>query len=79
MEEDYQFNRILHLQFNHHHSFLEDAFNGNSLLQNFIKARLTNRQTVRLLLDQEQLEAQKNAIASEIADRTVKVLRSVFH
>lgn len=63
---------------NNSFSSLEGAFNGKSILQNYIRARLTNRQTIRILLDQEQYEREKAAIAQQIADETISIVRSVF-
>lgn len=45
---------------------LLNAFNGKSALENYIAARLTNSETVRLLLYQEQLEQEEQAIAKDI-------------
>ena len=36
---------------------------GDSMLENYIRARLTNRATLRLLLDAEELDREESAIA----------------
>lgn len=54
---------------------IAETFNGKGLLENFIRARLTNRQTIRLLLQQEQLQAEENAIAEEIAEKVVSIFK----
>lgn len=58
-------------------SKLLNAFNGKSMLQNYICARLTNSETVRLLLYQDQFEAEKQAIANQIIDIAVNTLKSI--
>ena len=62
---------------NTYRSPIADTYNGNTLLQNYIKARLTNRQTIRLLLDQNQLQSIQEALAEEIAQRTIDTIRSL--
>ena len=64
-----------HNLYKNYSSPLANTFNGKSLLQNFIVAKLTQRQTVRLLLDKEQLQAQENAIAEEIADKVMAIFK----
>ena len=64
-----------HNLYKNYKSPLTNTFNGKSLLQNFIVAKLTQRQTIRLLLDKEQLQAQENAIAEEIADKVMAIFK----
>ena len=45
-----------HGLFNNYRSPVADTFNGNGLLENYIRAKLTNRKTIRFLLDQDQLQ-----------------------
>ena len=60
---------------NGYKSPIADTFNGKGLLENYIRARLTNRQTIRLLLQQEQLQAEENAIAEEIAEKVISIFK----
>lgn len=62
-----------HGLFNNYRSPVADTFNGNGLLENYIRAKLTNRKTIRLLLDQDQLQEEQNAIAEEIAKKVVAI------
>ena len=62
-----------HELFNNYRSPIADTFNGNGILENYIKAKLTNRKTVRLLLDQDQLQDEQNAIAEEISKKVVAI------
>lgn len=62
---------------NGYKSPIAETYNGNGLLKNFIRAKLTQRQTIRLLLDSEQLQAQEDAIAEEIAQRTIDLISSL--
>ena len=64
-----------HGLYNNYKSPLADTFNGNTLLQNYVKAKLTQRKTVRLLLDKEQLQAQEDAIAQEIANKVTAIFK----
>lgn len=61
----------------HANNKLLNAFNGKSALENYIVARLTNRETVRLLLDEQQLEQEKQAIADEIVEKVVKTFNQM--
>lgn len=58
-------------------SKLLNAFNGKSMLQNYIAARYSVSNTVRLLLYQDQFEEQKQAIANQIIDIAVNTLKSI--
>lgn len=60
---------------NGYKSPIAETYNGNGLLENFIRAKLTQRQTIRLLLDQDQLQEQENAIAKEIADKVMAIFK----
>ena len=60
---------------NDYRSPIADTYNGKSLLENYIRARLTNRKTIRLLLDQNQLQEEQQAIAEEIADRVMAIFK----
>ena len=66
------------LNHNNYISPIARGYQGNSMLQNYIAARLTNRQTIRILLEQEHLEQEENAIAAQIADRIIKTVESAF-
>lgn len=56
---------------------LLNAFNGKSALENYIAARLTNSETVRLLLYQEQLEQEEQAIANDIIKIVLDTINSI--
>lgn len=58
-------------------SKLLNAVNGKGMLQNYIAAKLTNSETVRLLLYQDQLEQEKQAIANQILAIAVNTLKSI--
>ena len=57
-------------------SKLLNAFNGSGLLQNYVAARLTNNQTIRLLLYQDQLEEEEQAIAEQIAKKVIDTIQA---
>ena len=73
MNLDIQRINTAHNLTNSYKSHIAETYNGNGLLENFIRAKLTQRQTIRLLLDQEQLQEQENAIAKEIADKVMAI------
>lgn len=56
---------------------LLNAFNGKSALENYIAARLTNSETVRLLLYQEQLQQEEQAIANDIVKIVIDTINSI--
>ena len=62
----------------HSDNKLLNAFNGKSALENYIVARLTNQNTIRLLLYEDQLEQEEQAIANEIIDKAIKTLNSLL-
>lgn len=66
-------------RFNRHwiHSFIS-AYNGKSnMIEAYIRARLTNRATVRILLDQDYYEEEKRAIAEDVKNEVVRTLRTI--
>ena len=65
-------------RFNRHwlSSFLSSV-NGGSSLETYIRARLTNRATTRILLDEQYYEQEKAAIAEDVKNAVVQSLRSI--
>lgn len=54
------------------------AYSGNgNMLEAYIRARLTNSATVRILLDQDYYEEEKRAIAEDIKQEVVRTLRTI--
>lgn len=54
---------------------IAETFNGNGLLDNYIKAKYTEHKTVRLLLEQNQLQEEENAIAEQIARKVIEIFK----
>ena len=69
-------NRINEAHGHENHKLL-NTVNGKSALENYIAARLTNSETVRLLLYQEQLEQEEQAIANDIVKIVLDTINSI--
>ena len=54
---------------------ITETFNGNGMLENYIRAKLTSKNTIRLLLDQDLLHEEQNAIAEEIAKKVIAIFK----
>ena len=56
---------------------LLNAVNGKSALENYIAARYTVSNTVRLLLYKEQLEQEEKAIADDIVKIVLDTIKGI--
>ena len=60
---------------NGYRSPIADTFSNQSMIERYIRARLTNRQTTRILLDQNYLQQQETAIAEDIAKKVLEIFK----
>ncbi len=60
---------------NGYRSPIADTFSNQSMIERYIKARLTNRQTTRILLDQEYFHEEQKAIAEDIAKMVLEIFK----
>ena len=60
---------------NGYRSPIADTYSSQSMIERYIKARLTNRQTIRILMDQDYLQEEQKAIAQDIAKSVLEIFK----